>query len=898
MADTDVPLANLAGLFDWFRGGGGVPAAPADEAPAPQPAGRQPLVLWMNPRKGAAETNVPLSSLAGQDWTDGLEEAARGGVGDHLDRSVKSGAISQAVADRFRAGDILGAWREYLAPSYLHDVPSSPQADVALADPNARPGKIGPPSGPPTATQIAGGIGTDIAANLLPELKVGVPALAAIGGGIKRAAGEGAGEAAERTAEAAAPVLERVTDPAEFHGHVKEAHETHTFGSSVTVHSPQDYAGMRTYLSPDKSAGYALDGDNIVSVFKKPGSDVNVTDLINEAVANGGRRLDAFDTVLPGLYGRHGFRATGRVKWNDQFAPDTWDYDLYNEHNQGRPDVVFMVHDPSYGSPYRKPQAAVPGVGGEKGTPRRAGDGSYFKTYDEADANNQREARIGEGPTPLVSMPAAVSGVAPAPLDKKTLDAMQIRAKELELGNKDLPTPEPGWLSVRNPTGAGIRENPNHPFNPYSNPLVSNLNAVLADPKFLRDAAQKVREMRGVPDYAKSGSTDEDVLRSFMTHLRDNLLWLHDTQNPAFIGESAKWYDGGNAIAQEMARRLNIPLQDAATMVAVLSPQKDWHINVDLAQRVGDILQNRQNEPMTNAMVNKAHEIYDELINGRIQRTETGRAILDDNGNPVRKINERTGKVEPEDRNLIDRLVRAGTLANQRTMYDKAAWLRLFDETYGDPSYTLWAPDGTPLGYMKTKGGANASRAWGPLGDIEKAVRAYYANGDARVLQEAIGDALKVPNFRNNLGVPMSRMHDVTVDTHQGAAALLRPLAASDPEVSTILSGAPSSSLTGNHGLYGIVADATRNAAYMRDLLPRMMQSIGWEAGKGLFGEAFKTKANKEAIRNLWESAKSPEDAARIRAEILRMAGGIDPPVWAGKIPNAQEPAGWPRFKK
>lgn len=58
--------------------------------------------------------------------------------------------------------------KDFLTPGYLRDTPSSPQADRALADPNGKPGKIGPPSGPPTAAQIAGGLASDIGLNALP----------------------------------------------------------------------------------------------------------------------------------------------------------------------------------------------------------------------------------------------------------------------------------------------------------------------------------------------------------------------------------------------------------------------------------------------------------------------------------------------------------------------------------------------------------------------------------------------------------------------------------------------------------------------------------------------------------------------------------------------------------
>jgi hypothetical protein len=71
-----------------------------------------------------------------------------------------------------------GRLKEALAPSYLKDTPPTPESDIALADPAGKPRKIGPPSGPSTTAQIAGGLGADVASGLLPEGKV----LGVIGG--------------------------------------------------------------------------------------------------------------------------------------------------------------------------------------------------------------------------------------------------------------------------------------------------------------------------------------------------------------------------------------------------------------------------------------------------------------------------------------------------------------------------------------------------------------------------------------------------------------------------------------------------------------------------------------------------------------------------------------------
>lgn len=127
------------------------------------------------------------------------------------------------------------------------------------------------------------------------------------------------------------------------------------FGAAVNVYDESEYADMRLFLTEDGTAGFALKGDDIVSVFNTKGGKNKATALaaLSLAVQLGGRKLDCFDTVLPGLYAMAGFRAVSRVKFNPEFAPAGWNYDTFGAFNGGMPDVVFMVFDPSSWSVYK-----------------------------------------------------------------------------------------------------------------------------------------------------------------------------------------------------------------------------------------------------------------------------------------------------------------------------------------------------------------------------------------------------------------------------------------------------------------------------------------------------------------------------------------------------------------
>jgi len=153
----------------------------------------------------------------------------------------------------------------------------------------------------------------------------------------------------------------------QYHDAIAAAAKANEHGAAVEVKPAEDYTHMHTFATPDGKAGFALDDDNIVSLFKHPDSSARKIGLSALALATqlGGRRLDAFDTELPHIYSNGGFRAVARLAWNDAYAPPNWDYKKFGAYNNGRPDIVFMVHDPEYARAYKP------------------GDGERVATYDE-----------------------------------------------------------------------------------------------------------------------------------------------------------------------------------------------------------------------------------------------------------------------------------------------------------------------------------------------------------------------------------------------------------------------------------------------------------------------------------------------------------------------------------
>ena len=66
------------------------------------------------------------------------------------------------------------------------------------------------------------------------------------------------------------------------------------------------------------------------------------------AIQQGGKKLDAFNTMLPDIYETLGFKPVSKIAWDDTQAPDGWSKEKFAKYNNGEPDLVFFVYDPNY----------------------------------------------------------------------------------------------------------------------------------------------------------------------------------------------------------------------------------------------------------------------------------------------------------------------------------------------------------------------------------------------------------------------------------------------------------------------------------------------------------------------------------------------------------------------
>ena len=136
------------------------------------------------------------------------------------------------------------------------------------------------------------------------------------------------------------------TIPAQqFYEAIGESKAANKHGAFVTQHDLTEYEGMRTFTNTNGSVGVAVteDGD-IVSVFKNTAKSKDkgaISSILFTALENGGKKLDNFNSpALSGFYLQHGFVPVARIAFNDDYAPDGW-----NNERDGRPDILFWVHN-------------------------------------------------------------------------------------------------------------------------------------------------------------------------------------------------------------------------------------------------------------------------------------------------------------------------------------------------------------------------------------------------------------------------------------------------------------------------------------------------------------------------------------------------------------------------
>ena len=104
-----------------------------------------------------------------------------------------------------------------------------------------------------------------------------------------------------------------------------------------------NYKLIALYYGKENATCAISPNGEIVSVTKSANfPSEKIGKLFEVAIRNGGKWLNGFDTVLPSIYKKYGFKTVARLAFNCEFAPIDWNYDLFKKYNNGKPDIVFM----------------------------------------------------------------------------------------------------------------------------------------------------------------------------------------------------------------------------------------------------------------------------------------------------------------------------------------------------------------------------------------------------------------------------------------------------------------------------------------------------------------------------------------------------------------------------
>lgn len=399
---------------------------------------------------------------------------------------------------------------------------------------------------------------------------------------------------------------------------------------------------------------------------------------------------------------------------------------------------------------------------------------------------------------------------------------------------RDLAPKEPGQtISTRYPSAVAATEDP------LRHGLALSGEKTLSDPKMVEKYANEVKDY---PGFTPPKDADaKGTVSAFINHVKDNLEWLYKQSTPAEQEANEGWYDGAHQLTKDLADQHGYTHMQTAGVVAALSPQKDWDMNVSLAKRLTDIVKNHADEKASPEMIQKGKDIVSQ-----------------------------TQEVNPKANAALQKMfnkIKGKSLDELTDPTQRAAWVRLYDEANNPREVEKIGPDGKPQGLRTNLDGSPTRVAWSSLNTINKAL-SILNDGSRENISRTLGGAHKVRSFYNNIIDPNSKRGDVTIDTHAVAAGLLRPLGGFDSEVVHNFNS-PKSSVTGLTGTYPLYHAAYTEAAKDLDIpYPRMLQSVIWEKIRNLFPTEFKTAEHNDAINAIWkehEDGSITADQARTR---------------------------------
>lgn len=398
-----------------------------------------------------------------------------------------------------------------------------------------------------------------------------------------------------------------------------------------------------------------------------------------------------------------------------------------------------------------------------------------------------------------------------------------------------------------------------------------------------------VRGVKNFDDVSTLEQADE-VYEVYARQVADNLNWIMESYPEEYREISTLWYDGANKIANELAADYGVSPEQVAGIIASLSPQNDWYQNVRAAELL--LLAFRENPVMSQKMIDYQVNYAEGKINDLKKRIKSARKAKGKSQAKAKVEKFKAAEVKnlkaiADAEALLD-LLRSYKGKRMEDAPDalKPYYVRLYNEVNQPKSYPIISPDGNYGSDALTDAGGKRKFGWGSYTEIGKGV-SIRLDGSQENISVTLGQMHKIRNFFNNIIDPMSKEKDITMDTHAIAAALLIPASSKTKEVvQNFGTGTANSGVKGQKGLYYANQAGYFLSAEENNMLPRQVQSVTWEAVRGLFTSKFKDGAkNVKSINDIWENyAEGNITIEQARQEVLEKADGINAPSWAGLI--------------
>lgn len=172
---------------------------------------------------------------------------------------------------------------------------------------------------------------------------------------------------------------------------------------------------MKLFLTEGGHSGVAVTSDgDIVSLFnngRESGIRGGSTQLLLNALSEGGKKLDNFNGGLSLIYQQHGFVPVVKVRFDEELAPPGW------KKEWGQPYIIFWVHNGDSPAEVAQKIWNYPVHNFDEVPVVDSGKESYDKAARIRDEFLQRleEARKGKAPAPPAPSPAPAPAPAPKP---------------------------------------------------------------------------------------------------------------------------------------------------------------------------------------------------------------------------------------------------------------------------------------------------------------------------------------------------------------------------------------------------------------------------------------------------------------------------------------------------